>query len=326
MHDLRLAADKACRTIPADVGRATAEAVNDYREAESAYTFERDRGANTIRITPVVKRWVEERSPPALYNHGFENMCSAGAIYSRVSSNIFGDWNACGKVMGLAPWHSHWNKDGSLPVTTLMSGALFSETELEVEWDRLRMAGKPLAGSKYHLDAGADGPVEGTEEAKQAAALAQSVQLDLEAVALAAVAALKAETGAKNLCFCGGVGLNSVLNGKLTRELGFEQTFVPPYPGDDGIAIGCCAYGLFSEHAKVSAPLWLQPLSPYQGPGYTEDEVLEAIDSARPWVDVEEEGDMDTLLEAAAAAVAGGHVVALWQGRSEAGQRDDDVY
>jgi len=26
-------------------------------------------------------------------------MMSAGAVYSRVSSNIFGDWNACGKVM-----------------------------------------------------------------------------------------------------------------------------------------------------------------------------------------------------------------------------------
>ena len=39
-------------------------------------------------------------SPPTLYNHGFENMMSAGAVYSRVSSNIFGDWNACGKVMG----------------------------------------------------------------------------------------------------------------------------------------------------------------------------------------------------------------------------------
>ena len=49
-------------------------------------------------------------------------------------------------------------------------------------------------------------------------------------VALAAVAALKEETGATNLCFCGGVGLNSVLNGKLTRELGFEQVNPAPCP------------------------------------------------------------------------------------------------
>jgi hypothetical protein len=39
-------------------------------------------------------------------------MCLAhdGCIYAnRVSSNIFNDWNACGKVMGLAPWHTVWN-------------------------------------------------------------------------------------------------------------------------------------------------------------------------------------------------------------------------
>ena len=46
------------------------------------------------------------------------------------------------------------------------------------------MEGKPLAGSKYQLDAGAAGPVEGTVEAKQAAALAQSVQKNLEEVVL----------------------------------------------------------------------------------------------------------------------------------------------
>ena len=51
-----------------------------------------------LTYADVCSRWAEERSPPALYNHGFENMLSAGAVYSRVSSNIFGDWNACGKV------------------------------------------------------------------------------------------------------------------------------------------------------------------------------------------------------------------------------------
>ena len=39
-------------------------------------------------------------------------MDSAGALYSRASSHIFGDWNACGKVMGLAPWMVHsWQVD-----------------------------------------------------------------------------------------------------------------------------------------------------------------------------------------------------------------------
>ena len=47
-----------------------------------------------IFYQPVFKRFSEEISPPTLYNHGFENMDSLGAVYSRASSHIFGDWNA----------------------------------------------------------------------------------------------------------------------------------------------------------------------------------------------------------------------------------------
>jgi hypothetical protein len=36
----------------------------------------------------------------------------------------------------------------------------------------------------------------------------------------------------------------SVLNGRITRELGFEKTFVPPGPGDECVAVGCAQYGL----------------------------------------------------------------------------------
>ena len=40
------------------------------------------------------------------------------------------------------------------------------------------------------------------------------------------------------------LSLHSVLNGRISRELGFENTFVPPGPGDEGVAVGCALYGL----------------------------------------------------------------------------------
>jgi len=55
--------------------------------------------ATSLNLRPVFKRFTAENTPPTLYNHGFENMDSVGALYSRASSHIFGDWNACGKVM-----------------------------------------------------------------------------------------------------------------------------------------------------------------------------------------------------------------------------------
>ena len=76
-----------------------------WREAESAYLVtgrdedqSSDSSGSLGAVRPVWKRWTEERSPPALENHGFHDMESLGAHYSRVSSAVFGDWNACGKV------------------------------------------------------------------------------------------------------------------------------------------------------------------------------------------------------------------------------------
>lgn len=47
-----------------------------YREAETAYVFDASLGI----LRPLFKRWGRERSPPELYNHGFENMESIGIL------------------------------------------------------------------------------------------------------------------------------------------------------------------------------------------------------------------------------------------------------
>ncbi len=54
---------------------------------------------------------------------------------------------------------------------------------------------------------------------------------------------LRETTGAKNLCIAGGVGLNCVANGRIVREAGFDNVWIQPASGDDGIAIGCAYYG-----------------------------------------------------------------------------------
>ena len=132
----------AFECMPSDLAEQAQYTPFDWREAESVYRFEKK--GDTIDLKPVFKRFTPERSPPTLYNHGFENMDSVGALYSRASSHIFGDWNACGKVMGLAPWMSHsWEeKESSLlsenetvevrPVEEtrrILEGTLYSEDE-----------------------------------------------------------------------------------------------------------------------------------------------------------------------------------------------------
>ena len=41
-------------------------------------------------------------------------------------------------------------------------------------------------------------------------------------------------TGQSNVVLTGGVALNSVLNGRILREMGFDNVFVPPGCGDEG--------------------------------------------------------------------------------------------
>ena len=216
--------------VPSNIKERSATSKFDWREAESAYTFEKLEGRK-ISVKPFFKRWIEERTPPVLYNHGFDSMESLGAVYSRASTHLFGDWNACGKVMGLAPWSVYsWKdgKDGNFESREerIMTGKLYLDGDFKV--NRFLINDMPLKGrTSYEFDK-EDSP---SEQGMEAIHLASTVQQDLEDIAIDFVQWLKKETGENNLCLAGGVALNSVLNGRLVRELGFEKFYIPPCPG-----------------------------------------------------------------------------------------------
>ncbi len=367
--------DFAFECIPSDLAEQAQFTPFDWREAESVYTFEKK--DNTIDLKPVFKRFTPERSPPTLYNHGFENMDSVGALYSRASSHIFGDWNACGKVMGLAPWmiHSWEEKEPALlsesekaevkPIEEtrrILEGTLYSEDKdkkfkknldalsgmpliARTDADLFDAQGNLIPKRRYDFDdseGGGSSQKNGkearlpTKVALEAISLAHRMQVDMEEMTIDFVATFRERTGEENLCIAGGVGLNSVLNGKLSRELGFKETFISPYPGDDGIAVGCCAYGLFgneildqmneeesdeSEDKEERPPIWKAPLSPYLGPNPSELAIKDAIDAAMPWLEVDTVRDLGTRLDMAVEEIEKGGVVALYHGRSELGPR-----
>ena len=82
----------------------------------------------------------------------------------------------------------------------------------------------------------------------------------------------------KNICFAGGVSLNSVALGKITSKYKdhFENFFVPPVPYDGGLSIGACQYLWHSELGNdVEKDLFV---SPYLGEVYSKEDVLEAIE------------------------------------------------
>jgi len=267
-----------------------------WREAESAYLF---RGLELHRL---FKRWTRERTPDFLYNYGFENMESLGAVYSRVSSHVFGDWNACGKVMGLAPWDAVWNEGPRPAADWLLRGPL---ERLRIHWKRLQEEPHPNAWAN-------------PRHRRAYARLAAGVQADLETVVLAFLRRLRRKTGARNLCFTGGVALNCALNGRIARECGFERIFIPSHPGDEGVAVGCAFFARHRLGRRKNRPALRRPLSPFLGRSFTDREIDAALEEFAPFCRFQRRKDF---LAQTARALEDFLVVGWFQGRSEFGPR-----
>lgn len=68
--------------------------------------------------------------------------------------------------------------------------------------------------------------------------LARSIQVITEEVMLKMANFAKKETGMKYLCLAGGVALNCVANGRVLREVPFDEVWIQPAAGDAGGALG----------------------------------------------------------------------------------------
>jgi carbamoyltransferase len=195
------------------------------RESESYYKFK------SSKLETVKKVWLQPCR--GLLSDEFFTMDGLGALYSRVSSYIFADWNKCGEVMGLAPYG---RANNSKRLLDLNNG------ELQVpEWDAdFNQPWLPDSEKKWEAS-----PAMGHWED-----MAWRVQHDAEEVLLDRARWLRETTGAKNLCLAGGVALNCVANGRIVREAGFDNVWIQPAAGDTGIAIGCAYYGHLAIQKK----------------------------------------------------------------------------
>lgn len=70
--------------------------------------------------------------------------------------------------------------------------------------------------------------------------IASAIQNKLEKVIISQVKKIKREFYTPNLCISGGIGLNCSLNGKIEQLNLFDEIFIPPASGDNGISIGAC--------------------------------------------------------------------------------------
>ena len=153
------------------------------RESESYYRFS---GSN---LECLKKVWMEPDR--GFLSDEFYNMPGLGALYSRASSYIFGDWNKCGELMGLAPYGRREQ------IKSLMD---IADNKLSVpRWSA-------EFNQPYIIDS--DGKWETSPSMRHWEDLAWRVQDDTENVLLARARWLRETTGAKNLTIAGGVAVS----------------------------------------------------------------------------------------------------------------------
>src|SRR3954452_9612204 len=262
------------------------------RESESYYKF------NGTSLECLKKIWLEPCR--GFLSDEFYNMAGLGALYSRASTYIFGDWNKCGELMGLAPY----GRPGQI------------KPLLEIKNNELKV---PDWGGEFNQpwisDSGHDW--EKSPSMQHWKDLAWRIQDDTETVLLHRAVWLRETTGAKNLCIAGGVGLNCVANGRIAREAGFENVWIQPAAGDDGIAIGCALYG---ELEVLKQPRSFVMDHSYVGKRYTDGDIDSAL--AKFLVRIQTTATRsDDVCGETAKLLAEQRVIGWFQGGSEFGPR-----
>jgi carbamoyltransferase len=262
------------------------------RESESYYKF------SGSSIECLKKVWMEPDR--GFLSDEFYNMPGLGALYSRASTYIFGDWNKCGELMGLAPY----GRCERIKPLLDIAGNVLRVPRWSAEFNQ-----------PYVMDSG--GKWEARPSMRHWEDLAWRVQDDTEKVLLARARWLRETTGASNLCIAGGVALNCVANGRIAREAGFENVWIQPAAGDDGIAIGCAAYGQLEVLKRRRSFVMKQS---YVGKPYADADVEKA--TQKFWVRIQTAAvRSDNICRDTAKLLADQKVIGWFQGGSEFGPR-----
>ncbi|HEU4507907.1 MAG TPA: carbamoyltransferase [Pyrinomonadaceae bacterium] len=148
--------------------------------------------------------------------------------------------------------------------------------------------------------------------------LARSIQVITEEVMLKMAHHVRRETGMKNLCLAGGVALNCVANGRVLKEVPFDEIWIQPAAGDAGGSLGVALAIWHRYLGKPRTPSGDAMKGSYLGPRDSDEEIerfLRLNNIAYTKYSREE------LPEVVAKLLAAGKVVGLHQGRMEFGPR-----
>ena len=229
---------KDCMDLEGIVVPAVADELRHlYFEKDSFYEYKDG------KLTPLYKDFSTLASVE-LNLSMFPNMMtdSIGEMYEKASSYCLGESaqdgggiGQAGKLMGLAPY-------GTPGVYTrhifdLRDGRVFVKYDWQADFHKpCRDYADFKANFQYYAD------------------IAYWVQREAERAILYVVNERKKLCSSKKIAYTGGVALNAVANAKIRKSGGFEDLYLTPAAGDNGLAIGCAYYGWLEILKKDRVP------------------------------------------------------------------------
>ncbi len=267
--------------------------IKEQKDREEVQSFYRAQGNE---LTPIRK----DCTVPGYMN-------GLGLVYMGTSVFLnFGDFGS-GKVMGLAPYGGQPGKTVEPKFFDVVDGVALTKSEKNFVRhndlyqkrffpDLPRRENQALPDDLY------------TE-------IAYAVQKETEDGLIEIARHLYRISPSRNLCYAGGVGLNSVANKKILDNTPFENIFIQPGACDSGIALGCALYG--ANFIEKEAPGRYRFKNAYLGRDYSEEEILEALRNT-PNIRFTKEKD---IVKRSAALLADGKILGWLEGGSEIGPR-----
>jgi len=247
--------------------------------------------ASATNIIPLEKHAIDRGAWLVPYDGEMPSFGSLGGMFSAAAQQIFGEVTEAGKVMGLAPYGEKTFLTSDF--FEIENGGFCFKDAVSL---RFRHSERwPNRQNEYE-------------------GLACSVQSALEDALLYLVQHLRELSGSENLCYAGGVALNSVANERIIRESAFKNVYIMAAAEDSGTAIGAAYHGLWQVTQHNSHR---QILHDAPGRRYSAAEISAAIDES-PNVVVVNSTDV---ISDAVQLLCEGKIIGWFDGGSELGPR-----
>lgn len=220
-----------------------------------------------------------------------------------------------GKTMGLAPYGDR-NKYKHIKIFEFNESTGKITCRIKNNYKNSSKSIKDFFHDNYNMDIiEPRTPID--DITKEYEDLAFLIQDELEEVLIKKVKYLVKETGIKNICIAGGVGLNCVANGRILKECNIDNIFIIPAAGDTGECLGNAYYGYYDILKQTKK---IKFKSPFLGFKYTNDEILIELKKYDN-IEYKKYEDMNKLNKEIAKELANNKIIGRFEGQSEFGPR-----